>query len=45
LKCSDFRNISFEEYLTIKNFKIKKPFKVVELDKNIGVGQMNYIIA
>lgn len=38
VEIKDFRNISFEEYNTILFYKKNKPFKVVELDKNIGVG-------
>ena len=31
-------NISFEELKTLKHFSKFKPFKVVELDKNVGAG-------
>lgn len=38
LELEHHRNLTFNELLNLREFSIKKPFKVVELDKNIGAG-------
>jgi hypothetical protein len=38
LEVNNEKNLSYDELKALKLFLLKKPFKVVELDKNIGAG-------
>ena len=38
---NNFRNVSFSEFKSISKFQKEKPFKVVELDKNVGMAMIS----